>query len=149
MATLSAAMLLPKGASTRTVLPASCTLSRPHHKTSDFVARRVTSRFPALAPTASAPAHAPRSQHALPAMAAYGDAAAMAARIRAGDALGLLPPQYPALAGCEPGSFAEATITTRLPAILSGMMADVRAELGDGEQVRVGSPLHRPTLELT
>lgn len=136
-------MLLPKGASTRALPPANGTLSRLQHATSDLVARSVTRRFPALAPTASAPAHSPRP---LPAMAAYSDAAAMAARIRAGDTLGLPPPQYPALAGCEPGSFAEATITTRLPAILSGMMADVRADLGDGEQVRGCHVMHSSAL---
>ncbi len=38
------------------------------------------------------------------------------------------PPPYTPLVGCEAGSFAEATITARLPAILASMIADVEAE---------------------
>ncbi|GLC42562.1 Hairy/enhancer-of-split with YRPW motif protein 2 [Pleodorina starrii] len=55
--------------------------------------------------------------------------AGMPARLRAaGAAGGLPPPPYAPLVGSETGSFAHATITSRLPAILESTIRDVEAE---------------------
>ncbi|KAG2491266.1 hypothetical protein HYH03_010471 [Edaphochlamys debaryana] len=58
-------------------------------------------------------------------------AGSMAGRLLLADAAGLPPPPFPSLVGSEPGSFAEATITARLPAILASMLSDIRADAAE------------------
>ncbi|KAG2454966.1 hypothetical protein HYH02_000792 [Chlamydomonas schloesseri] len=50
------------------------------------------------------------------------------------------PPPHTPLVGCEAGSFAEATITSRLPAILASMIADVEAEAQQAAAAQAQEP---------
>jgi damage-control phosphatase, subfamily III len=73
--------------------------------------------------------------------AAVGDPAAHAARVAALCALPF-PPHAP-LTASEDGSFAQDTVTRRLPLIIEGVMADLRLEL-EARQLAAGSQQQAP-----
>ncbi|PNW84689.1 hypothetical protein CHLRE_03g154700v5 [Chlamydomonas reinhardtii] len=109
--------------------------SRPHHTRSHLAStstrggpRQRTHRNPS-SPAAAMEA-TPTAEGAGIAAAVrsgLGNSATLAATA-ATAASAMPPPPHTPLVGCEAGSFAEATITTRLPAILASMIADVESE---------------------